>query len=133
MTIGIIIALIVISIIALMAKGGKKIIEGYEAKLSPTNANDFAISGGGEVERELYGDGNAELKLQFTGTKIPDGSIVSLIINGSKVGDFQVSRGAVYEKIKTQTGATVHSVKAGDTVEVVFDGTSVLSGTFYLD
>jgi len=92
--------------------------------------NDFARSGRGEVERELYADGNAELKLQFSRTNLPEGAIVSLLINGRKTGDFQVSKGRVYKKINTQSGQTGPSVKAGDTAEVIYNGTAILSGTF---
>lgn len=133
MTTGIIIAAIVIAIIILMAKGGRRITEDFEAKLAPTNANEFSRSGRGEVERELYSDGNAELKLQFSGTNIPEGSSVKLLINGDYVKDFLVNKGRVYEKINSKTGVTVPIVKAGDIVEVIFNEEVILSGTFYLD
>jgi len=108
----------------------RSVIEDFEAELGPTNLNDFARSGRGEVERELYADGNAELKLQFSRKNLPEGAIVSLLINGTKTGDFQVSKGRVYKKINTQSGQTVPSVKAGDTAEVIYNGTAILSGTF---
>jgi len=38
-----------------------RIAEDFKADLPPTNMNDFARSGIGEVERELYVDGGAEL------------------------------------------------------------------------
>lgn len=133
MTTGIIIAAIVIAIIILMAKGGRRITEDFEAKLAPTNANEFSRSGRGEVERELYADGNAELKLAFSGTNIPDGSTIKLLINRNFVKDYQVNRGKVYEKINTKSGITVPSVKAGDKVEIIYNDTVILSGDFYLD
>ncbi|MGI9533895.1 MAG: hypothetical protein ACR2NW_02995 [Thermodesulfobacteriota bacterium] len=111
----------------------RSILEDYEADLNPTNLNEFSQSGRGEVERELYGDGSAALKLRFSGTNLPEGSMVTLVVNSSKAGEFQVSEGRVYEKIETRSGKTVPSVKAGDTVEVLYDGTVVLSGTFYVD
>jgi len=111
----------------------KRIVEDFEAKLKPTNINQFAQSGHGEVERELYGDGNAALKFYFSGTNLPEGSTVSLLINGFKIGDFLVSEGRVYEKIETKSGLTVPSVKTGDNVEVTYDESPVLSGTFYQD
>lgn len=133
MTTGIIVAVVIIAIITLIAKGGKRIKEDFEAKLIPTNENEFAKSGRGEVERELYSDGNAELKLQFSGTNIPDGSSVNLHINGNIVKDYKVNKGRVYEKINTKSGATVPTVKAGDEAEVIYNGQTVLSGTFYPD
>ena len=133
MTTGIIVAVSIMIIIWLMARVSRKIVEDYEAKLGPTNANDFARTGRGEVERELFSDGDAELELKFNGTNIPDGSLVTLLINGSKVEDFEVRRGAVYEKINSKSGATVPPINAGDTAEIVFDGTPILAGTFYLD
>ena len=66
--------------------------------------NDFSRSGIGEVERELYVDGSAELNLQFSRNNLPDWSTVALLINGTITGDFQVSEGRVYEKVKTQSG-----------------------------
>ena len=133
MTTGIIIAVIVISLLVLLGKKGRRIVEDYEAKLGPTNANEYAKLGRGEVERELFGDGNIELEIKFNGTNIPDGSLVTLIINGSRIEDFKVRRGSVYEKINSKSGATIPPVKAGDTAEIMFDGTSILAGTFYLD
>lgn len=111
----------------------RRIVEDFEADLFPTNLNDFARAGKGEVERELYADGNSELKLQFNRTNLPEGATVSLIINGTKTGDFEVSKGRVYKKINTQSGQTVPNVKEGDMAEVEHDGTVILSGTFYLD
>ena len=109
------------------------IIEDFEAELDPTNLNDYARSGRGEVERELYSDGNAALKLRFSGTLLPEGSTVSLVINGYKIDDFQVFEGRVYEKIETSSGRTIPSVKTGDRVEVLFENTAILAGTFYQD
>ena len=111
----------------------RRVLEDFEAELNPTNFNEFSHAGRGEVERELFGDGSAELKLRFRGTNLPEGSMVTLVINGSKIDDFQVSEGRVYEKIGTKSGQTVPSVKEGDTAEVIFEGTAVLSGTFYSD
>ena len=111
----------------------RRIVEDFEADLRPTLLNEYSQTGKGEVERELYADGTSELKLQFSRTNIPDGANVSLLINGTKTGDFQVSKGRVYKKINTQSGQTVPPVKAGDTAEVEYEGTVILSGTFYLD
>lgn len=111
----------------------RSIVDDFEADLNPTNLNEYAQSGRGEVERELFSDGNAELKLRFSGTNLPEGCTVTLVINGSKIGDFQVFEGRVNEKIETRSGRTVPSVKAGDTVEVLYGSTAVLSGTFYHD
>jgi len=111
----------------------KRIVEDFEAKLTPTNSDDYSRSGRGEVERELFADGSAELKVQFSRTNLPEGATVSLLINGTKSGDFQVSKGRVYEKVNTQSGQTVPSVKSGDTAEIEYNGTVILSGSFYLD
>jgi len=111
----------------------RRIVEDFEADLFPTNLNDFARAGKGEVERELYADGSSELKLQFSRTNLPEGATVSLIINGTKTGDFEVSKGRVYKKINTQSGQTVPNVKEGDMAEVEYNGTVILSGSFYPD
>ena len=111
----------------------RSIVEDFEATLKPTHLDDFSQSGRGKVERELYGDGNAELKIKFSGTVLPEGSTVSLIINSTKISDFQVFEGRVYEKIETRSGVTVPSVKAGDEVQIMYEGTAVLSGTFQID
>ncbi len=129
----IIIAVVAIAIISFMFKETKRITEDFEAKLAPTNANEFARAGRGEVERELYSDGNAELKLAFSRTNIPDGSMVKLLINGDFVKDYQVNDGRVYEKINTKSGMNVPSVKVGDKAEVIYNDTPVLYGEFYLD
>ena len=47
----------------------RRVLEDFEAELYPTNANEFSQAGRGEVERELYGDGSAELKLRFRGSQ----------------------------------------------------------------
>ena len=109
------------------------IVEDFEADLDPTNLNEYSKSGRGEVERELYSDGNASLKLRFSGTLLPEGSMVTLVINGYKIDEFQVFEGRVYQKIETSSGRTIPSVKAGDSVEVIFDDTAILTGTFYQD
>ena len=111
----------------------RRVVEDFEADLRPTLINDFSQTGKGEIERELYEDGSSELKVQFSRTNIPDGDSVQLLINGSKTGDFQVSKGRVYQKVNTQSGQTVPSIKAGDTAEIEYNGTVILSGTFYLD
>ena len=111
----------------------RNIVEDFEATLKPTHLNEYSQAGRGKIERELYGDGNAGLKIKFSGTVLPEGSTVSLIINRTKIGDFQVFEGRVYEKIETRSGLTVPSVKAGDEVEILYDGTTVLSGTFQVD
>lgn len=124
--------LIIFVVLKLKAKV-KTIVEDYEAKLEPTNANSYATSGGGKIERELYGDGNAELDLKFRATQIPNGSTVSLVINSQKIGDIQTYKGGGFFKIETITGATVPQVRVGDRVEVVFENEPILSGVFYKD
>ena len=111
----------------------RNIIEDYEATLKPTHLDDYSQSGRGKVERKLYVDGNAELKINFSGTLLPEGSTVSLTINRTKIGDFQVFEGRVYEKIETRSGFTVPSVKAGDEVQIMYEGTAVLTGTFQVN
>ncbi len=111
----------------------RRVVEDFEADLLPTNLNDFARAGKGEIEREVYADGSSELKVQFSRTNLPEGATVSLLINGIKTGDFQVSKGRVYKKVNTQPGQAAPFVKAGDTAEIEYNGTVILSGTFYLD
>ncbi len=82
----------------------RHIVEDFEADLNPIKLNEFAQSRKGEVERELYADGSAELNLQFSRNNLPDWSTVALLINGTITGDFQVSEGRVYEKVNTQSG-----------------------------
>lgn len=56
-----------------------------------------------------------------------------LLINGIKTGDFVFSGGRVYKKVNTVSGETVQSLKAGDIAEIEYEGTVILSGTFYPD
>lgn len=111
----------------------RSVVEDFEAKLESTGANEFSQFGRGEVERELYGDGSAELKIQFSSSNLPDGSIVSLMIDGVHAGDFEVSNGRDYQRIDSQSGRTVPSVKTGDTADVIYDDITILSGIFYPD
>lgn len=134
-TIWIIIAVAVFIIFGFLKSKSKirRIVEDFEADLYPTMLNEFSQSGKGEIERELYEDGSSELKVQFSRTNIPDGDSVSLLINGTKTGDFEVSGGRVYKKINSQSGQNVPQIKAGDTANIEYNGTIILTGTFQLD
>ena len=111
----------------------RRIVEDFEADLHPTMLNEFSQSGKGEIERELYADGSSELKVQFSRTNIPDGASVELLINGTKTGDFEVFGGRVYKKVDTLSGQSVPNVRSGDKAEIQYNGTVILSGTFYPD
>lgn len=111
----------------------RKIVEDFEADLLLTNLNEYSRTGSGEVERDLYAHGSSELKLQFSRTNLPEGANVYLLISGIKTGDFVVSGGRVYKKVNTVSGETVQSLKAGDIAEIEYEGTVILSGTFYPD
>lgn len=112
-------------------------IEEYEANLYPVQktwwARLFLRSKGGEIEVKRYDDGERRMEIDLQGVKCPDGTRVSLVIDGRPEREVEVRRGFARERLSSNNGEAIPEVSAGSTVEVRYAGEVLLEGTFRPD
>ena len=87
----------------------------------------------GELERTSYEDGEERLKISFRGVEAPDGASVEVMIDGARVAEVSVERGRGRRILSSTEGAAVPEVKAGQQVEIHFQGRPVLARVFKPD
>jgi hypothetical protein len=87
----------------------------------------------GELERTSYEDGEERLKISFRGLDIPDGAAAEVVIDGAVVAELPVSDGRARQILTTTEGHSVPEAKAGQEVEIRFQGTALLAGVFKRD
>ena len=111
----------------------RRIIEEYEAELYKVPMPRLFRNEMGELERKTYADGEELLEIVFRGAKVPDGSAVSVVIDGKHVCDVEVRRGRGRLELSSLHGHEIPRVGSGDIAEIQFDGQSLLRGTFRPD
>jgi hypothetical protein len=80
--------------------GWRREVEEYEANLyrvqEPTLLsrllNLFLGTKSGEIEMKKYDDGGKQIEIEVHGVDVPDGSAVSVVIDGATICQFSVNR-----------------------------------------
>lgn len=105
---------------------------------SPSPGFFAALTGGtingvlptGFAEYEIHSS-RTELEVRVRQINIPPGSSLSVFVNNSSVGSFNLeNNGEGRLRLRSDNGQTVPTVVAGSTVQVRFGSTVILSGTF---
>lgn len=112
-----------------------KEISDYEARLEPVAAN---ISGFGEAELELKENlGTQQQKTDFEvsvrNLSVDDGTILEIIYQNERVGEFTVEKGRGRFTLSTLDGDTVPDIQPHQDIELYKSGFPVLKGTFIED
>lgn len=111
----------------------RRIIEEYEADLYRVPTPKLFRRAMGELERKTFADGEELLEIGFHGIDVPDGSRVSVVIDGASVCNVEVERGRARLDLSSEDGHAVPAVGNGDVVEIQFEGQALLRGTFRPD
>lgn len=105
-----------------------------EAKLFPTEACTFG--GQGEIELEIFSDGQGKIEFELEYSNAPAGSIVTVFVAGAHVGEFVTS--APGQKTKevvwlNDSVPAIPQVQIGDPAEMQIDGQICYVGQFRRD
>ena len=116
-------------------------IEEYEADLyqiqEPTFLNKllsfFLSAKGGEIEMKKYDDGEKVMEVELHGVQVPDGAVVSAVVDGAAICQVQVNRGHGRSLLSTAQGETVPDVRSGSAAEIHYQEQVMLKGIFKSD
>jgi len=111
----------------------RRVVEEFEADLFKVPMPRFFRVEKGELERKTYADGEERLEIRFGGIDVPDGSSVTMVIEGRTVCEIETSRGRGRLELSSQRGHDVPAVGPGDIVEIQFQGQPLLRGKFKRD
>lgn len=109
--------------------GFRRIDRELEARLTPPASGQAS----GKVERKWYRDGGERLKLRARNLDVPDGTEVSVRIDGRPLMALRVERGRAKLDLEAASGGNIPVVRAGEALVVEWDGTVLLHGEFYED
>lgn len=118
---------------------GSRAVSDLEAKLfEETKRGCMAVLVGprklGEIDYELYQDGNALMKIGLRGARLPEGTrSVAVLINDEVVGELEVDDGRGFLRLESARGDTVPAVGLKDSAAMRAGQTTVCSGTFHKD
>jgi len=113
-------------------------IEEYEADLYRNQTVKFlgfsfqSRARSGEIEVKKYDNGENRLEIKLFGVEVPDGSAVSVVVDGKPVCDVEVRQGSGRVQLHVQ-GEAVAAVRNGSAAEIRYMGQVLLQGTFRPD
>ncbi len=102
-----------------------------EAKLRPTPECTFG--GSGEVEVEVWSDGNASIEAELKNSGVPAGTELELICANARIMNLAVTGGYAKQTLTFSEPRKPPRIEAGDTAELRLDGRVMYNGTFRLD
>ena len=106
-------------------------IKDIEADVFPTP--ECIFGGKGEVEFELFQNGNASIEFEVKRTTIPDGTVVEVLGGGNYIGELVVQGGRAKQCLKFEEGQSQPQLEIGDTAEMIIHGQVCYVGTFCQD
>jgi hypothetical protein len=118
--------------------GWRRKIEEYEADLYPVPEPSFFLlrlfrTPKGELELKTYEDGERRLEVELHGVGVPDGSVVSVVIDGQETCQVRIDRGRGRLERNTGRGEMVPQVKTGSVGEIRHNNEPILRGEFEPD
>jgi Zn-finger nucleic acid-binding protein len=111
----------------------RRVQEEYEASLYQVPMPRFFRLPKGELEVTRYNDGEKRLEIKLVDAAVPDGSAVSVVIDGIAVCEVLVHRRRGRLEVITASGQMVPEVRSGSVGEIQYGGQVLLRGTFELD
>lgn len=87
----------------------------------------------GEMEITEYDDGEKAMEIEFHGVSVPEGVIVSAVVDGTAICQIEVNRGHGRFLLRTARGETIPNVSSGSVAEIHYLGQALLEGTFETD
>ena len=104
-----------------------------EAKLFPTEACTWG--GQGEIEVELFSDGQGKIEFELEYSSLPPGSIVTVFVAGIHVGEFITSQGKKSKEVifLNDSVRPIPQIEIGDPAEMLIDNEVCYRGQFRRD
>jgi hypothetical protein len=87
----------------------------------------------GEVEYEVFEDGEKKLEVKLFGVKVPQGALVALATNSGTVCEIALQGGRGYARLTSQEGDPIPNLEAGNELEIYYQGRVILSGKLRQD
>lgn len=108
----------------------RRVVTEYEADLYKVPLPRFFRNSMGELEHKTFADGEVLLEVVFRGAKVPDGTMVSVVIDGKSICDVAVKRGRGRLDLSSLQGHELPSVSDGSIAEIQYVGQALLRGVF---
>ncbi len=106
----------------------RRVLEEVEAELAPQGEALTFRKARGKMERKSYGDGTERFKLKCQGLELSDGANLAVLLGGREVAQMVLSGGRGEVDVEG-AGGQVPVVRAGDLLEVRYNGQVLLSGS----
>jgi hypothetical protein len=111
----------------------RRIVEDYEARLSPVGPFAPGPRTGGKAEHERFEDGEIQFEVGVRNLQVVDGAELEVRLNGTVVGKTEVAHGRASLRLSNRKGHAIPNVRPGDRLEVVHRSAVLLEGTFEPD
>lgn len=103
-----------------------------EARLKPVSSSSFK-GAKAKAEWTTFGDGSMECRVNLFHVELPDRSIVQILVDGKAVGEMNVAAKTARFQRESEKGESVVEVKEGQVIQIAYQGTVLLEGSFYPD
>lgn len=117
------------SFVAVKADGGADVVTKIEADLAGAAINGLVPRG--EAETKIFADGNRKFEVHATNVNLPDGTVLSVSVDGAGVGTLRLI-GMVGElDLETAGGQTVPQINSRTRIVVSSQaGNTIVAGSF---
>lgn len=88
---------------------------------------------GGEMEVKKFDNGEKEMEVELYGLGVPDGAVVSVVIDAAATCEIRINRGRGRLFVGAAQEGTIPEVSAGSAAEIQYLGEALLKGTFEPD
>lgn len=104
-----------------------------EAKLEPVLRDGEFASSRGKLERKSYAGGSQRLKISLRKLSVPDGTTVQVQVDARPLASISIENGRGEFDRESKNQSDVPAMEVGETVTVLLEGTTVMSGALYED
>ncbi len=111
----------------------RRIIEDYEAKLTPADVTRVGRQAKGKAEWEAYSNGEEEFSLRLRNIELEDGTMLDVYLSGRHIGRITIDRSHGEMKIESGNGRAVPRAQDADKILVALQGSELLVGIFEPD
>lgn len=111
----------------------RRVLEEFEARLTPASTVGPARDGRGKMEYKRYCNGRQRMKIKCRGLELPDGTKLELRCGDTVIALLETRRNRA-ELDDERDGAAQFPIPApGDILELCQDGMPLLTGSVYPD
>jgi hypothetical protein len=111
----------------------RRIVEDYEARLTPPVPERSGSGASAKAEHERFADGVERFKVRIRKLALREGTSLDILLGDAKVGSTVLENGSALFVIESGDGRSVPRVAEGDRIAVVRGDVTLLAGVFVRD